>query len=124
MMLNLSKLNIYFSFEILKSQKINNLYRKDGKKLAPYLRAVAQELTRAADLLDGSADDSITFFDEVNKKVRVDYRNFRKSLQENNDSNINNNNEEKSHNSTNGLNVFNGIKENGIKGRTIIVNGN
>lgn len=48
--------------------------RKDGKKLAPYLRVVAEELIRAADILDSKTDDMIDFFDEVNKTIETDYK--------------------------------------------------
>ena len=35
--------------------------------MARYLRSVADELTRASDVLDGTLDDKIGYFDEVNK---------------------------------------------------------
>ncbi len=44
----------------------------DGASLAALLRAVAAELERCSSCLDGTADDRVDFFDEVNKKVRAD----------------------------------------------------
>ncbi len=44
----------------------------DGSSLAALLRAVAAELERCSSCLDGSTDDRVDFFDEVNKKVRAD----------------------------------------------------
>ncbi len=46
-------------------------FREDGKKLAPYLRVVAEELIRSANLLDSLDDDMIDFYDEVNKRLSV-----------------------------------------------------
>ncbi len=45
----------------------------DGVHLAKHLRVVAEELCRASDILDGSVNDMITFFDEVNKRIVMDY---------------------------------------------------
>ena len=48
------------------------MFREDGVKLAPYLRVVAEELTRGADILDSKISDVIDHFDEVNKKFAFD----------------------------------------------------
>jgi len=48
-------------------------FTKDGSKLASKLRSVATELIRAADLLDGTTEDTITFFDENKNKEEMDY---------------------------------------------------
>ena len=42
-------------------------------KFARKLRSVTAELTRAADLLDGSKDDTITFYDEDKGSEAKDY---------------------------------------------------
>ena len=44
-----------------------------GEELARKLRSVTAELARAADLLDGSTSDTITFFDETKNKEEMDY---------------------------------------------------
>ena len=44
-----------------------------GVELARKIRSVTQELTRAANLLDGSTSDTITFFDETKNKEEMDY---------------------------------------------------
>jgi len=48
-------------------------FTTSGTDLARKIRSVSQELTRAADLLDGSASDTITFFDETKNKEEMDY---------------------------------------------------
>merc|ERR1712142_755331 len=48
------------------------LFTRNGETLSKKLRSVSQELTRAADLLDGSASDTITFFDETKNKEEMD----------------------------------------------------
>lgn len=42
--------------------------------LSTKLRSVIAELTRVADLLDGTTKDTITFFDETKKKEETDYK--------------------------------------------------
>merc|ERR1712133_43584 len=48
-------------------------FTTSGTDLARKIRSVSQELTRAADLFDGSASDTITFFDETKNKEEMDY---------------------------------------------------
>ena len=48
-------------------------FTNNREKLARKLRSVVAELTRAADLLDGVTDDTITFFDENKNKEQKDY---------------------------------------------------
>ena len=55
----------------------NVLYRKDGSKLSPYLRAVAEELNRVSDILDEKVDDMIGFYDETESKISFDYKDNR-----------------------------------------------
>jgi len=44
-----------------------------GEELARKLRSVTAELERAADLLDGTTVDTITFFDETKNNEEMDY---------------------------------------------------
>ena len=48
-------------------------FTHSGEELARKLRSVTAELARAADLLDGSTSDTITFFDETKNKEEMDY---------------------------------------------------
>ena len=49
-------------------------YTTNRETLARKLRSVVAELTRAADLLDGITDDTITFFDENKNTEERDYQ--------------------------------------------------
>ena len=49
------------------------VFTRDGAVLATKLRSVTTELLRAAALLDGSKEDTITFFDETKNKEEMDY---------------------------------------------------
>ena len=49
-------------------------FTTNRETLARKLRSVVAELTRAADLLDGITDDTITFFDESKNKEERDYQ--------------------------------------------------
>jgi len=48
-------------------------FTKDGSILASKLRTVTTELIRAADLLDGTTEDTITYFDANKNKEEVDF---------------------------------------------------
>ena len=48
-------------------------YTGSGVELARKMRSVIGELVRAADLLDGTTQDTITFFDETKNKEQMDY---------------------------------------------------
>ena len=48
-------------------------FTQSGEQLARKLRSVTAELGRAADLLDGTTVDTITFFDETKNKEEMDY---------------------------------------------------
>ena len=45
------------------------MFRSNGKLLGKKLKVVAQELSRAAAILQDEADDSITIFDEIKKNL-------------------------------------------------------
>ena len=45
------------------------MFRSNGKLLGKKLQVVAQELSRAAAILQDEADDSITIFDEIKKNL-------------------------------------------------------
>jgi len=49
------------------------LFTRNGETLSKKLKSVATELTRAANLLDGTTEDTITFFDETKNKEEMDY---------------------------------------------------
>jgi len=48
-------------------------FTRSGQDMARKLRSVIGELVRAADLLDGTASDTITFFDETKNREEMDY---------------------------------------------------
>ena len=48
-------------------------FTKNGSILASKLRTVTTELIRAADLLDGTTEDTITYFDANKNKEEVDF---------------------------------------------------
>ena len=45
------------------------MFRSNGKLLGKKLQVVAQELSRAAAILQDEEDDSITIFDEIKKNL-------------------------------------------------------
>ena len=45
----------------------------DGADLAPYLRVVANELNEAADVLDGTKDDMIDFYNDITQEISQDF---------------------------------------------------
>ena len=45
------------------------IFRSNGKLLGKKLQVVAQELSRAAAILQDEEDDSITIFDEIKKNL-------------------------------------------------------
>jgi len=49
------------------------LFTQHGESLSRKLRSVATELNRAANLLNGTTDDAITFFDEIKNKEEIDW---------------------------------------------------
>lgn len=57
----------------LKYYTENIQYTNDGHFLARKLKVIAEELNRAADILDSKVDDMIKMYDEVNKTVSTDY---------------------------------------------------
>ena len=48
-------------------------FTRAGATLAAKLRSVTAELTRAAELLEGSMEDTITFYDENKRSEQRDY---------------------------------------------------
>ena len=48
-------------------------FSNDGHALARHLRVVAEELNRSSDVLDGTVNDAINFFDEVNGRITNNY---------------------------------------------------
>ena len=53
--------------EVEQEKKI--FFSNDGHALAQHLRVVAEELNRSSDVLDGTVNDAINFFDEVNGSI-------------------------------------------------------
>ena len=45
----------------------------DGPALAKHLRVVAEELNRSSDVLNGTVNDAINFYDEVNGRIVNNY---------------------------------------------------
>ena len=56
-----------------KIEEDQSIFSNDGPALARHLRVVAEELNRSSDVLDGTVNDAINFYDEVNGRIVNNY---------------------------------------------------
>ena len=59
--------------QVLTHLALETSFTRSGADLGRRLRSVSAELSRAADLLEGVTDDTITYYDENKNREEMDY---------------------------------------------------